>query len=394
MSNHNRLSPSGASWWVNCPGGPNLVATLPEKEDKGNAAANEGSLAHALGENCLVTGEVPSFWLDSKGAELATTDEESEMFKPFTIDQEMVTSIEGYIAYIQGLMGEDKDSILIVEEKVPLFYTEGTGTADVITYQPNEKRLIVVDLKYGKGVKVSAVDNLQLIVYGISAWLDHSEIDNIETVETHIYQPRMDNISNASYHVDELVKWVPKIEEAAKATEDPNAPCVAGETQCRWCDARPVCRAAMDDSLKHFEDISDLKPLDTITQEEQRLILDNQKNLTSYMKAIAEYAEESLQAGREFPGYKLVEGRSLRVWRNSEDAEKLLRGNFKKGEVLIEKLVSPAQADKLLANSTTRLQNKVDALITKPRGKPTLAPISDKRPAIEPDFVNLDETNQ
>jgi len=394
MSNHNRLSPSGASWWVNCPGGPNLVATLPEKEDKGNAAANEGSLAHALGENCLVTGEVPSFWLDSKGAELATTDEESEMFKPFTIDQEMVTSIEGYIAYIQGLMGEDKDSILIVEEKVPLFYTEGTGTADVITYQPNEKRLIVVDLKYGKGVKVSAVDNLQLIVYGISAWLDHSEIDNIETVETHIYQPRMDNISNASYHVDELVKWVPKIEEAAKATEDPNAPCVAGETQCRWCDARPVCRAAMDDSLKHFEDISDLKPLDTITQEEQRLILDNQKNLTSYMKAIAEYAEESLQAGREFLGYKMVEGRSIRVWRNSEDAEKLLRGNFKKGEVLIEKLVSPAQADKLLANSTTRLQNKVDALITKPRGKPTLAPISDKRPAIEPDFVNLDETNQ
>lgn len=226
MIKHAKLSASGAHRWLNCPGSVKAEENLPDKQ---TIFAQEGSGAHELAEIALLKRINPFDWVDKP---LITEN-------AIIVNQEMAANVQRYIDYINQFDGQ-----LFVETRVDFSHwvQEGFGTADAIII--NNDVIRVIDLKYGKGVKVYADDNPQGMLYALGALSDFGVVYDFKTVEIAIVQPRIDHISEWSISVDDLLKWGEWVKERVELTLTDNAPLIPSRKACQWCKAKSTCEQA------------------------------------------------------------------------------------------------------------------------------------------------------
>lgn len=374
MSAHAILSPSGASRWLACTPSARLEQQF---SDKAGTAAAEGTLAHSLGELIIryKTKQIIKTAYEKKLAEIKA----DKLYEPAMFDY-----AEDYAVYVleqlSTAQAHTKDALLFIEEKIDLtdYIPEGFGTGDAAVIADGV--LDFTDLKYGKGVPVSAVDNKQMMLYGLGMLKKFDFLYDIHTVRMTIYQPRLDSISTFEISATDLKHWAetelkPKAELAFKG-EGEFAPGV----NCRFCKAAGSCKANAEFNLqlaKH--DFADPKLL---TDEEVSAILDREDLFTKWLTAVKDNALfEAVTNGKKWPNYKLVEGRSNRIYVDEEKvAETLKAKGLAEDKIYTKKLVGITAMEKELTKPV--FNDLLGSLVIKPAGKAALVPATDKRPEL------------
>ena len=371
---HALLSASSSSRWLHCTRAPRLEETLPEKQSKD---AEEGRLAHAMAE-----------LLARKKFTVMTQ-------RKFNADRKKLEAEEGYTpemnryaqTYVDSLTEEalryEGCPLVLLEQRVDFSacVPEGFGTADCIMIGGD--CLTVCDYKYGQGVPVDAVGNTQMRLYALGALslpLMMFYGSDIRRVRMCIIQPRINNDSSWEITRDELEAWAEEIKPIARKAFDGEGDFTPGDW-CRFCRAKGTCRARSYDylALEAFG-----KPTaDTISLEEMGDILKRGKGLGAWLKDLEDYALQATLAGETVPGWKAVEGRSLRVWSDQDKALQALEDSGLPREVIYDTVPkSLSQLEKLLGKAD--FAERVGAYVTKPAGKPALVEESDKRPPFNP----------
>jgi len=369
---HALLGASKAHRWMTCPGSISLEATFPDEE---SFYAAEGTAAHALAEECLTRQLPPEHFI---GTEI----------EGFVVDEPMANHVATYVDFCNSQEGRSK-----IEQRVD--YSEwapgGFGTADFVVI--HEGVCHVIDLKYGQGVKVSAQQNEQLMLYGLGA--AHDAWVNIDTVQMTIVQPRLDHIDTYSIRAKDLYKWAnDKVKPAARRVFAPEPEFKPSKKACHFCKAKPTCRALAkhnyDLTLSNFDNLDEpllVQVPHTLNVDEISNLLPKMDALIGWAQGVQKHAHKLLMDGGILPNYKLVAGRGQRKWVDKEVAEETLI-KMLGDDAYIEKLISPTQAEKALGKAR---YEEITDLIHKPDGRPQLAQDSDPRPAIKPnaaDFFN------
>jgi len=386
MSTHSLLAPSASARWLNCPASIEAVQKSIEVEYKESDAAREGTAAHEFAEMFLPTPDADI----SEALDFGYVAENG-----IPIDSEMVKYLEVYRSYCYEHIHsfETMKKYCFVEYAVPLFYRpEDNGTVDFISYMPDQKRLHIIDLKYGRGL-VEAVDNTQLIIYVISALDEFEFMFDIESVEIHIGQPRRQNFDSQVLTLEELEEWREKITEVVSRIDSGEAykekEFGPSDKACQWCPLAGECRAQAEDIFKDLDmdlELSErsnvIQLADRLTPEDISKILGRQKEIESFLKKVHALATDMASRGEKVPGYKLVGTLTNRFWNDQEGVEKLLAQKLKKDERYPSKFISPAQAEKLLGklDISSRYKAKFEGFISRGEGKPALVPDSDIRP--------------
>lgn len=362
MIAHAKLGASKSHRWLNCPG--SVAAEAKAAGRKGGRFADEGSVAHELADLCLSGGLSP---FDFEGRTLIENNAVS-------VDREMCGHVQTYIDYVQAIPGvHEYERRVDYSDWVP----DGFGTSDVIAIDGDT--IHIVDLKYGKGVEVYAKDNSQMMLYALGAYSEYTCIQEINTVRMSIVQPRRDHIDEWQITVPELLKWAAWVSEQAELALSDDAPRSPGEKQCQFCAVKATCPALEAFTRKIVGgDFDNLDDPDALPDERVSSALAAKKLILGWLDAVEQHVTERLESGKGFPGFKLVAGRSLRQWGDESKAEEVLSA-LAGDAAFTRKLVSPAQAEKLLGKAKAA---DIADLIVKPEGRPTIAPESDKRPAI------------
>ena len=378
MVAHAKLGASNAHRWLACPGSVAAEDGLPNTS---SPFAEEGTVAHELAECVLNTAYLPPEHVELKDwAAYATV--KSNEFLDLYEDEVMADFVRVYVEYVNNLAaGADH-----VEIEACVSYQQwvsgGFGTADAVILKG--ETLHICDLKYGMGVRVDAEENPQGMLYALGAFYEFDMLSDIKHVQIHIIQPRLDHISQWEISVPDLLRWAEWVKQRAEETLAADAPRVPGEKQCRFCRAKASCAAlqkmTQDIILADFDDLEHMPKANTLTDDQMRRALEAKSLIEAWLGAVEGLVRERLGNGIEFPGYKLVEGKSNRQW--SDDGAAAVRladliGNDK--TYAPRKLISPTQAEKILGKKGAA---EIADLITKPSGAPTLAHETDKRPAI------------
>lgn len=368
---HAMLSASGSSRWMNCP--PSAV--MGEGVESTSKYADEGTLAHELSEaslrceiDVITEGRRDEIYQRAEANELYT----KEMPRQVRKYTELV--MECYLDLV-AQHGKDEVQILI-EERLDFsdWVPHGFGTGDTTIVAPG--KLVIIDLKYGKGVEVSAEENSQLKLYGLAA-LNKFELDfGIETVELIIAQPRLNNYSRWEISADDLIDWAdnvvaPLAQKAIKGEGDTKV----GDW-CRWCKVKASCRALSDHHLQLAKD--EFKDPNLMDDSEILEVFTKLDQFTLWTNAIKEYVFSKALQGQNWPGYKLVAGRSKRQWTDVDKAiEALEAAGFDYNEITNTKIKGFTDLSNMM--SVDEFNDAVGAFVEKPVGKPTLVPNSDRR---------------
>lgn len=394
MAAHAKLSASGSGKWMNCPGSLTLEIGLPNPSSE---FAAEGTAAHEVAAWCLNDDVPASTFL---GEKIKVEGWE------FEVGPEMVVAVQQYVDFCKNLEG----GFNCVEQRVEYsnWVEEGFGTSDFIkinhlTSRTGNYHIInVVDLKYGKGVKVYADHNSQGMIYGLGVLQTFDMLFGFEDhdiVNIVIVQPRLDHIDEFKISVGELREWAEKEvkPKAAEAWGD-NPSFHPGEKQCRFCLAKATCKALAADSLKTAsEDFSvigedfTLRDNKKLTNEQIGELMERIPTLLAWANSIEAYAFAELNKGGVVPGYKLVQGRKKNKAFTISDEKELVTeletcGLLKKDVYNLPKLKTPTQLGAVLkANKAGEIETSYFAeLWSQADGDPTIAKESDKREAIQP----------
>ena len=364
MKSHAKLSASGSHRWIHCAGSVKAEEGLP---DKSSPFADEGSAAHELMEICLLTG-VSAF--DWEGRQLVE-------YNAITVSREMAAGVQFYLDYVR--LFDSQNVEMHVEKRLDFsaWVPDGYGTTDTIIF--GNGFIDVFDLKYGKNI-VSAQGNTQGILYMLGAIED--ELIETHTFRFHIVQPRLDHIDTYTLTRAQLLELGEWIRERAALALAPDAERTPGEEQCKWCKAKATCPALnklTEEVLMTDLDAMNTTNPDRLTQDQLQRAMSAKKLIVSWLDAVEDHISETIYNENcdSFAGHKLVEGRSLRQWRNDAEAEKRLTALLG-DEAFERKLLSVAKAEKTLGKKRTA---EIADLVEKPQGKPTLVPVDDPRPS-------------
>lgn len=358
---HAVLSASSAARWLACP--PSAVAALGYKSQD-TVFTREGTLAHEVAEvyarRELDDDDVPT--VEDFSAE---------------VTDEMHLHAAGYASYIREKMTSE-DALVLLEQRVDFspWADGGFGTADCIIIQ--DKTLTVIDYKYGKGVAVSAVSNPQMRLYALGALNDYGFAYDIERIEMHIYQPRIDNISVDSMTITDLMVWSEEVKRIAALAAEGKGEYTPGE-HCRFCPHAGRCRALNTMCSEYVTAHGMRVKVPVLAPFEMAEVLGMEPLVSMWLKRVKEQALTTMMNGEQVPGYKVVEGRSIRSWSNEVEAYKALIANgCSKDEITETKLLSPAAMEKAFGKKRAAELLTIGGAERTP-GAPTIAPANDKR---------------
>lgn len=363
MGRHAFLSASSSHRWLNCPPSARLCESY---EDKGSDYAAEGTDAHLLCEYRLKAAlGIPA---------------ESPIEKLTYYNEEMEECANGYAAFILELLETAKqtcsDPIVLIEQRLDFsrYVEDGFGTGDCVVI--TDGTLHIVDYKHGQGVLVEAEGNPQMKLYALGALEIFDGIYDISTVSMTIYQPRRDNVSTHSVFKESLYQWAEEVLKPVAGlafTGDGEYHC--GEW-CQFCKVKNDCRARADYNLSLARYEFKLPPL--LVDEEIEVILGQIDDLLAWASDIKEYALQAAVNGKQWNGWKLVEGRSNRKYLDETVvADTVSAAGYDPFE---HKVLGITAMTSLLGKN--RFEELLGRYIEKPQGKPTLVPEGDKRPAI------------
>lgn len=363
MPDHALLSASSSHRWLHCPPSARLGENY---EDRSSDFAAEGTDAHSLCEYKLKA---------ALGMEAKDPTEDLTWF-----NEEMEECAEAYAAYALELLEDAKkvtpDPIVLIEQRLDFsrYVKEGFGTGDCVIIA--DGTLNIVDYKHGKGVEVSAIENPQMMLYALGALEIFDGIYDIDTVNMTIFQPRRSNVSTYTISADDLKAWAENVlKPAADLAFSGGGEYHCGEW-CQFCKAKADCRERARANMALAQHEFAKPPL--LTDDEVETVLSQVDGLISWANDIKEYAQQAAISGKEWKGWKLVEGRSVRKYTD----ERLVAAAVTAVgcDPYEKKVLGLTEMQKMLGKA--RFEEILGNLITKPQGKPTLVPMSDKRPAI------------
>lgn len=439
---HAFLSPSGMPAALRCHVKPWREKDMP---DQRNEASDEGTAAHFLMEQCLLQNcEAATFM----GCSIAVGEETGFHAQgSFPVGQEMAREVQKALDVLHSVAD---GATIYPEQKLSIEFITGeedaTGTADAVVIK--SRTAFVFDLKYGRGVQVFAEGNEQVLIYGAAAVADFDPLGEIEQIELHILQPRLNHFDVWKLSVAEMNERIEAIRQASALilAGEEGLTAVPGEKQCKFCKVKATCHENRDHLIQLVtEDFVDLdkgfikvempqaekllanafgvkpaaityhawqqeesgdivgehftvkKPnlrpsieaaeLKLVDSSDERLatLMDAADQLEGFVKAVRAETERRLLTGSfTDPRYKLVEGRQgARSWTSEAEAEAAMKAMRLKVDQMYDfKVISPTQAERVLKEANPRKWNKLQPLIGRSDGKPSVAPASDKRPAL------------
>lgn len=376
--NHALLSASTAHRWLNCT--PSARLEQQEGREECSVYAVEGTAAHVLAELKLSHrfGKIDDETYNERRAEFNANTEYAQYYNK---------GFEEYVdVFVEFVVEQTKDLRnyhIFFEMRVNFsnIVPQGFGTADVLII--SEDTIHVIDLKFGAGVPVSAINNAQLRLYGIGAL---NMFPNTKYIKTSICQPRLESNDTEELTKQELLKWafeyvLPRAEEAIKG-EGLLQP---SESACKFCKLRTKCKARADAQLaiaqKEFAITNELS-VQSLTPERVSEILQIAPAFIDWFKDVQSFALGQLMAGVKIPGYKLVEGRSNRIITDTEKVKEILLGiGLKEDDIMKPReMCGITQLESLVGKKL--FANLCKEYLVKPIGKLTLAPESDRRPEV------------
>ena len=367
---HSVLGASAADRWMNCTPSAQLTAGM---EDETTTFAAEGTAAHALCEWKVRKA------LKMRAGRRPTSDYWTDEMEEFTDD---------YRDFIMDLVGQAKqhckDPVTLIEQHLDFscYVPDGFGTGDFLLVA--DKELNVVDFKYGRGVAVYADHNPQMMLYALGALNLFDCLYDIEQVTMTIFQPRLSSISTWTITTAELYQWAkevlkPKAELAAKGEGE----FVSG-SWCRFCKARNTCRARAESFLELAR--MEFQPPALLSDEEVAEVMEKADELSKWASDVMAYAQaEAIENGKHWNGYKLVEGRSVRKFSDEAKVEAAAK-EAGYTDIYNKSLITLTAFEKLMGKKT--FADVLGQYVTKPAGKLTLVPVSDKRPEVSVNTVN------
>ena len=363
MGNHAILSASSSHRWLHCL--PSARLEL-EFENTSGEAAKAGTAAHELSEHKLkkalhIRSKRPVSAYDSDEMEECTDD-----YVAFIMEQ------------VEVARKSCTDPIVLIEQRLDFscYVPDGFGTGDCVII--SDDRLHIVDFKYGIGVLVDAENNPQMKLYALGALEIYDSLYDIKEVSMTIFQPRRENVSTWTVPVEELKAWAEEElkPKAAKAYQG-EGEYIPGPW-CTFCRASIRCRARADEKLKLAQKEFKMPPL--LTDSEIEEILNIIPDLTKWAGEITAYATDAaVNHGKEWSGFKVVEGRSVRKYKDEDTvAQKAVESGYK--DIYRKSLIPLTEMQKLMGK--TKFEEILGDLVVKPPGKPTLVPKTDKRVAM------------
>lgn len=360
---HALLSASSASRWLNCPPSAVAAEAYPQQDTE---FTREGTLAHEVAEvvsRCRLHGAA---LCDAAMPEAP---------------KDMIEHASGYADYIQEQIKTD-DATVLLEQRVDFspWVPEGFGTADCIVVQG--RTITVIDYKYGQGVPVSAEDNPQMKLYALGALNLLGDLFELDTVELHIYQPRINNVSAWATTTADLLAWAEKTVQpiAAKAIKGKGA--YSAGTWCKFCPHAGRCRQLTKTCTEYVEAHGMRASVPVLAPHEVAEILQMESMVTLWLKRVRDQALTTMLDGGEVPGFKVVEGRGSRAWTDEIGVAETLKGaGYSLEDITKTELLSPAAMEKAIGKK--KAAELLSEMIEKRAGAPTIAPMTDKRPVYD-----------
>jgi len=385
------LAASSAFRWTECTASPQFLVDnadrIPPQDTKYN---KEGTLAHQVADAILNKKPLPK-----------------------DATREMVKHGKAYAAFCNSLI-VDRESQWQTEQKVDLWYMPGrNGYVDFASHNPKTGVLHIVDYKYGAGVLVGAEDNKQMAIYARS-YVEHKFKQGVifekpDEVQMHIYQPRFSGDEESQPHStwmlswERLVQFTNQIESEVQniftpGTDKQTIKFSPSNKTCQFCPAESFCTARARWLIEGLDDLDNLlgeapvpalPEATTLTDKMLAKILAASKPVEKWFESIREYARARARQHKPVEGWKLVRGRSVRVWKDEQDAVETLRIFLRDDQIFSTSIISPPQAEELISEKC------IASLVLKVNGAPVLAGPDDKRESVLTDpnavFEDLDE---
>ena len=366
---HASFGASNSKRRMACPGSLKAEERFP---DESSPFAELGTAAHELGEHCL-ENNIEDVALCIGGS-----------FNDHIVDDNMATAVQTYVNFVRATEAEEAPALLRLEQRfsledldppMPMF-----GTSDCTIYGKETGNLWIIDYKHGQGVAVDVEDNAQLKYYALGAVLKIGHKAPINQVHTAIVQPRASHrdgsIRTYSYTKDEILDFGTDLIDAAHAALAPDAPLIAGD-HCKFCKAAGVCSALRGNALAVAQDeFGAIKSVDDLTPEEIGAYMDKLPLIEEWIKSLRRHAHTMLEAGTSVPGFKLVEKRPTRRWKNQEELlDWAASENLEDEEIFEKKIKSPAQIEKVVGK-----KNVPSDLIMSVSTGLSMVPDTDRRP--------------
>jgi hypothetical protein len=360
--------------------------------DTPSVYSEEGTLAHSI-----VELKMKKTFIEPKMPKSTFSGRLNKLKKNELYHEEMLEYTDNFIEIVQSIHIGLSDAKVFSEVKVSYsdYAPEGFGTADCIVIgtdrNTNELRLVVIDFKYGKGERVTAEDNVQLMLYALGAYSEFGMVYDFDTVTMMIVQPRLeDGVTTWTIPLCEILDFGEYIKPIAEKAFRGEGEFVAGE-HCRWCKVKSTCKTRANKYLALEDAMSSaLTSVNLMSPAELGAVLKRGIGLMAWIRDLEEYALAEALKGVDVEGWKVVEGRSNRKIVNVDGAFKVLNDNGFEETMLYKREPLGITALESLVGKK-QLTALIHEFIEKPQGKPTLVVVEDKREAFVPSGSAIDD---